>query len=198
MRSIDRWVVHAAFETLSRGRSDAPAAPTCFAPSTSPGSRSATTTFLHYVSRSIDRRGVPPRRICFEITETAAVANLATPAPSSADLKNRGCRFALDDFGSGMSSFAYLQDPGRRLPEDRRRVRARTSSPTRCERALVESIHQIGHVMGIRTIAESVENRETLEALREIGVDYAQGYAIAAPVPLDVGAPAAAHRQSRG
>ncbi len=89
----------------------------------------------------------------------------------------------LDDFGSGLSSFAYLKNLPGRLPQDRRHLRARHAGQP-VQRALVESIHQIGHVMGIRTIAESVEDRATLEALREIGVDYAQGYGIAMPEPL--------------
>ncbi|HET7177158.1 MAG TPA: EAL domain-containing protein, partial [Solirubrobacterales bacterium] len=92
-------------------------------------------------------------------------------------------RFVLDDFGSGLSSFAYLKNLAVDfLKIDGEFVRGMVGDSV--QRALVESIHQIGHVMGIQTIAESVENQATLAALRTIGVDYAQGYEIAAPEPL--------------
>jgi EAL domain-containing protein (putative c-di-GMP-specific phosphodiesterase class I) len=98
-------------------------------------------------------------------------------------LKAKGCRFVLDDFGSGLSSFAYLRDlPVDFLKIDGEFVQGMVGD--RVKRALVESIHQIGNVMGIQTIAECVENRETLEALQRIGVDYAQGFFLARPQPL--------------
>src|SRR6202007_494143 len=105
---------------------------------------------------------------------TAAVSNLAQAVQFISSLKELGCRFILDDFGSGLSSFASLKNlSGDFLKIDGAFVRDMMGSSV--QRALVESIHQIGQVMGIRTIAESVEDRTTLEALREIGVDYAQG-----------------------
>jgi EAL domain-containing protein (putative c-di-GMP-specific phosphodiesterase class I) len=126
---------------------------------------------------------VPPERICFENTETAAVANLARARRFIATLKARGACFVLDDFGTGLSSFAYLKNlQVDFLKIDGEFVRNMAVDPV--QHALVESIHQIGHVMGIRTIAEGVEDRATVEALRKIGVDYAQGYWIAAPEPL--------------
>ena len=131
----------------------------------------------------IELTGVEPSRICFEITETAAVGNLGQAMRFIEFLKNLGCRFVLDDFGSGLSSFAYLKNlQVDYLKIDGAFVRDMVGSSV--QRALVESIHQIGQVMGIRTIAESVENRATLEMLRDIGLDYVQGFGIAMPEPL--------------
>jgi diguanylate cyclase (GGDEF)-like protein/PAS domain S-box-containing protein len=179
--SIDRWVVHAAFVSLacvalSHGDT------TCFAINLS-GQSVGDDAFLAYVLDEMEATGVVPQRICFEITETAAVGNLTQAVRFIGALKELGCRFVLDDFGSGLSSFAYLKNLRVDfLKIDGAFVRDMIGSPV--QRALVESIHQIGQVMGIRTIAESVEDRATLEMLREIGVDYAQGYGIAAPEPL--------------
>jgi diguanylate cyclase (GGDEF)-like protein/PAS domain S-box-containing protein len=179
--SIDRWVLHAAFvalacRTLSHGDD------TCFAINLS-GQSLGDDAFLEYVLEEIEATGVAPSRICFEITETAAVGNLAQAIQFIGTLKELGSRFILDDFGSGLSSFAYLKNLNVDfLKIDGAFVRDMLGSSV--QRALVESIHQIGQVMGIRTIAESVENRETLELLLEIGVDYAQGYGIAMPEPL--------------
>jgi diguanylate cyclase (GGDEF)-like protein/PAS domain S-box-containing protein len=177
--SIDRWVVHAAFEILSR---DSLTAGTCFAINLS-GQSIGEGDFLDYVLAEMETSGIAPARICFEITETAAVANLARARCFIGVLKARGARFVLDDFGSGLSSFAYLKNLGVDfLKIDGQFVRNMAGDPV--QRALVESIHQVGHVMGILTIAEGVEDRATLEILRAIGVDYAQGYWIAAPEPL--------------
>jgi diguanylate cyclase (GGDEF)-like protein/PAS domain S-box-containing protein len=179
--SIDRWVVHASFvslacRTLSHGDE------TCFAINLS-GQSIGDEYFLEYVLEEMELTGVEPTRICFEITETAAVGNLTQAMRFIEILKKFGCRFILDDFGSGLSSFAYLKNLSVDfLKIDGAFVRDMIGSPV--QRALVESIHQIGQVMGIRTIAESVENRQTLDILREIGVDYVQGYGISLPEPL--------------
>ena len=179
--SIDRWVLHAAFvslacRTLSHGDE------TCFAINLS-GQSIGDEYFLEYVLEEMELTGVEPTRICFEITETAAVGNLTQAMRFIEVLKKFGCRFVLDDFGSGLSSFAYLKNlPVDFLKIDGAFVRDMVGSPV--QRALVESIHQIGQVMGLRTIAESVENRATLEALKEIGVHYVQGYGLSLPEPL--------------
>ena len=102
----------------------------------------------------------------------------------SADLKKSGCRFSLDDFGSGLSSFAYLKKlPVDYLKIDGSFVRNMESDAVDC--AMVSAIHQLGSLVGIKTVAEFVENGEILKKLEEIGVDYAQGYGIARPAPLD-------------
>jgi EAL domain-containing protein (putative c-di-GMP-specific phosphodiesterase class I) len=131
----------------------------------------------------LGRTPVPAGKLCFEITETAAVANLSKAIQFIRTLKEYGCRFALDDFGSGMSSFAYLKNlPVDFLKIDGNFVRDMARDPI--DRAMVTAIHQVGSVMGIRTIAEYVENGEIHAALREIGIDYVQGYGIARPQSL--------------
>jgi len=179
--SIDRWVVHAAFVSLACGtlsHGDT----TRFAINLS-GQSVGDESFLDYVLAEIDATGIAPARIFFEITETAAVGNLAKATNFIRVLKELGFRFVLDDFGSGLSSFAYLKN----LQVDYLKIDGafvRDMIGSSVQRALVESIHQIGQVMNIRTIAEAVEDRTTLEALREIGVDYAQGYGLSMPEPL--------------
>lgn len=133
--------------------------------------------------REIERSGVDPRRVCFEITETAAIANLTSALRFISALKSLGCRFVLDDFGSGFSSFAYLKN----LPVDFLKIDAsftRQLPNDRIQRALVESMQQIGRVLGMKTIAEGVEDEATIGILRELGVDYAQGFALHRPEPL--------------
>jgi len=118
--------------------------------------------------------------ICFEITETSAIANLGSAIRFINELKGLGCRFSLDDFCAGMSSFAYLKHlPVDFLKIDGSFVKDMLDDPV--NRAMVEVINHIGHVMGKRTIAEFVETPMIEQALQEIGVDYAQGYLIERP-----------------
>jgi EAL domain-containing protein (putative c-di-GMP-specific phosphodiesterase class I) len=126
---------------------------------------------------------VPHAQICFEITETTAVASLTKATEFMTALRGLGCRFALDDFGVGVSSFTYLKHlPVDYLKIDGSFVKDMLQDPVNY--AMVEAIHRIGHIMGKKTIAESVESRDTVKALRAIGIDYAQGFAIAAPAPF--------------
>ncbi|MGE5657735.1 MAG: EAL domain-containing protein [Actinomycetota bacterium] len=128
---------------------------------------------------------IPPQVICFEITETLAIANLSKAACLIKKLKELGCRFALDDFGSGMSSFAYLKNlPVDFVKIDGNFVKNIVENPI--DLAMVEAINRIGHVMGIQTIAEYVENESVLAKLQELGVDYAQGYFLGRPQPFYV------------
>jgi len=140
-------------------------------------------SFLCFVIDALKETGIPPEKICFEITETAAIVNLTNASYITKNLKDIGCLFSLDDFGSGLSSFAYLKNlPVDFLKIDGMFVKDIVSDPI--DFAMVKSINDIGHVMGKKTIAEFVENEEILEKLRGIGVDYAQGYGIAKPAPL--------------
>jgi diguanylate cyclase (GGDEF)-like protein len=136
---------------------------------------------------------IPPHKLCFEITETAAVANFAEAHQFMNALRQRGCRFALDDFGAGLSSFAYLKSlPVDYLKIDGRFVRDIAGSPT--DHSIVDAVHRVGRAMGMRTIAESVESDAALDAVRAIGADYAQGFQCARPQPLqDVLAAMRAH-----
>jgi EAL domain-containing protein (putative c-di-GMP-specific phosphodiesterase class I) len=139
--------------------------------------------FIEFVREQLSLHQVPPQVICFEITETVAIANLRQAAQFMRSLKQVGCRFALDDFGSGMSSFAYLKNlPVDYLKIDGGFVKQIVDEPT--DLAMVEAINHIGHVMGLQTIAEFVENEAILEKITAIQVDYAQGYGIAPPRPL--------------
>ena len=141
-------------------------------------------TFLKFVHQEFEKSPVPREKICFEITETVAIANLSRTASFMKALKTKGCRFSLDDFGSGLSSFAYLKNlPVDFLKIDGVFVKDILDDPLNF--AMVKSINEIGHVMGKQTIAEFVENEAILEKLREIGVDYAQGYGIDRPRPIE-------------
>lgn len=163
-------------------------------------------TLLRFISDQFSLHGIPPRMICFEITETSAIANLTRTTRLISELRKLGCRFSLDDFGSGLSSFAYLKNlPVDYLKIDGGFVKDMARDPI--SRAMVKAIHDIGHVMGIETIAEWVDSDETLAMLRQMGVDYVQGYGVGKPVPLDNIRPAAelisearlaSHRLRRG
>jgi EAL domain-containing protein (putative c-di-GMP-specific phosphodiesterase class I) len=140
--------------------------------------------FLDFVVAQIKGAGVAPDNICFEITETAAIANLTKAVRFISELKALGCRFSLDDFGSGLSSFSYLKNlPVNYLKIDGSFVKDMDRNQT--SYAMVEAINNIGHTMSIQTIAEFVENQAIFDQLRDLGVDFAQGYVIARPAPLD-------------
>jgi EAL domain-containing protein (putative c-di-GMP-specific phosphodiesterase class I) len=140
-------------------------------------------SFLGFVIDQLEAKGVPAEKICFEITETAAITSLSSAARLISTLRGLGCSFALDDFGSGVSSFAYLKNLAVDIIKiDGVFVKDICDDPV--SRALVKSINDMGHAMGKRTTAEAVESQEIFEELRRIGVDYAQGYGITAPRPL--------------
>ena len=131
----------------------------------------------------IESSAADPTRICFEITETAAITNLAHATRFIETLRTMGCRFALDDFGSGMASFAYLKNLSVDFIKiDGAFVRDMLTDPV--DRALVRSITDIGTEMGKRVIAEWVENEHVLKQVRDIGAHYAQGFVYGPPVPL--------------
>jgi len=179
MPTLDRWVVGAALDALAQRRLPA----NSLVAVNLSGQSLSEESFLRFVVDGLDRSGVDPEQICFEITETAAIANLAHATKFMNVLRGMGCRFALDDFGSGLSSFGYLK----KLAVDFLKIDGHfvvDMHTDRIARAMVEAINQIGHVSGARTIAEFVENGEILFHLRKLGVDFAQGYGIARPAPL--------------
>ncbi len=179
MATVDRWVVNKSLQMYSAGAMD-------FAMITInlSGQSLSDPDFLDYLVEKINRADVNPYQLCFEVTETAAIGNLANAIRLITTVKNLGCRFALDDFGSGLSSFTYLKS----LPVDFLKIEGsfvRDMDADPVDRAMVESINSIGKVMGISTIAEFVESEAVVQYLREIGVDYGQGYALGRPRRID-------------
>ena len=182
MPAVDRWVVRRSLEALS-ARADI-GGDVVFAINIS-GQSLGAADFLDFVTEQIDATRVAPHKLCFEITETSAVSELAHALRFIDTLKALGCRFALDDFGTGLSSFSYLKSlPVDYLKIDGGFVKGLVADDI--DQAMVEAVHHIGHIMGLKTIAEWVESQAILSKLKQIGVDYGQGYALGYPRPLDV------------
>jgi len=180
MPSIDRWVVRQALDQLVH-RSGTGIKPYTIAVNLS-GTSLNDERFLEYLIAELSARDLPAGAMCFEITETAAIANLANVVYFMRELKTRGCHFALDDFGSGLSSFMYLKTlPVDYLKIDGRFIENVTRDPV--DRSMVAAISQVGKAMGIHTIAERVESIEVLQELGRLGIGFAQGFHIAEPRP---------------
>jgi len=180
MASIDRWVVENVFKIISRCSAPRAEHSMAMCAINLSGSTIGDDEFLAFLLEQFECYGVAPELICFEITETSAIANLGSAIRFINELKGLGCHFSLDDFCAGMSSFAYLKHlPVDYLKIDGSFVRDMLDDPI--NRAMVEVINHIGHVMGKRTIAEFVESPQIEQALIEIGVDYAQGYIVERP-----------------
>jgi len=140
--------------------------------------------FIMFLIEQFSRYQIPPQTICFEIRETAAIAKFEQARYFRSEFKKIGCCFALEDFGSGLSSFAYLMN----LPVDYLKIDGafvKNISHNLISQALVEVFNCIARAMNLETIAELVEDETILEKLREMGIDYAQGYGIAHPVPIN-------------
>jgi diguanylate cyclase (GGDEF)-like protein/PAS domain S-box-containing protein len=181
--SLDRWVVRNTFAWYSGYCTRAGVNGLDVIAINLSGASISDSSFLKYVKSEMEKHEVPAGVICFEITETAAIENIQAATEFMHELKNLGCRFALDDFGSGLSSFAYLKN----LPVDYLKIDGsfvRNVHTDAIDRAMVSSIHQLATVIGIKTIAEYVENGSILEQLADIGIGYAQGYGISRPLPL--------------
>jgi len=179
---IDRWVVEKILSWLDEHPVQLEKLSMCSINLS--GHSIADEDFLQFVISSLDGTDVPAEKLCFEITETAAISNLVSATRFITALKGWGCHFALDDFGSGLSSFAYLKQlEVDFLKIDGVFVKDVVDDPINL--AMVKSINDIGKVMGKRTIAEFVENDGILEKLREVGVDYAQGFRVGRPKSLD-------------
>ena len=179
---IDRWVVDSIFNLLANNPGFLSSLYLCTLNIS--GQSIAEPDFLTYVVHRLNAFALPGDKICFELTETAAISNLANASRFIHRLKEFGCKFALDDFGSGLSSFGYLKT----LPVDYLKIDGlfvKDIVDDQIDFAMVKSIHEIAHVMGKITIAEFVENDAIKNKLREIGVDYVQGYAISRPCPVE-------------
>ncbi len=177
MPEIDRWVVHHALRLIA---AHGPALDfEAYAINLS-GQSLGRPDFLDYVKREIVASGAPPHWLTFEVTETAAIQHIAHASHFMHELKQMGCEFALDDFGSGLSSFGYLKS----LPVDYLKIDGsfvRNMLHDGHDHAIVVAIAQIARSLGIRCVAEFVGDASTVEALRQIGVDYGQGFYLHRP-----------------
>ncbi|AFJ02598.1 diguanylate cyclase/phosphodiesterase [Methylophaga frappieri] len=179
---IDRWVIDTVIDWLTHHHQALPFNQT-LAINLS-GSSMGNQALLTHISQRLHDAVFPVSMLSFEITETAAIANVDQAKQFIQVLRNVGCHFALDDFGSGLSSFAYLKNlPVSAIKIDGLFVRDMLTDPIDAQ--MVRAINEIGHVMGLETIAEFVENAEVLHSLESIGVDYAQGFHIGKPAPID-------------
>ena len=141
--------------------------------------------FMPFVIQQFRHSGIDPTKICFEITETAAIASYAQASRFINALKELGCKFALDDFGTGLSSFGYLKHfPVDFLKIDGSFVKEILHDPI--DREMVRSINEIGHLTGKKTIAEFAENKEIITMLKGMGIDYAQGYGVSEPQRIEM------------
>jgi len=179
MPDLDKWVINQVINTFDFKHPEAPIVSINLS-----GQSVGNDQFVEFVCDSIERSCIAPQSLCFEITETAAIDNMSTATQFIKRLRKLGCKFALDDFGSGLSSFSYLKTmPVDYLKIDGSFIRDICHDPI--DLAFVESIHRIGEMMNIEIIAEYVESAEILEKIGEIGIRYAQGYQCGKARPLE-------------
>lgn len=178
MSLVDRWVVREAFEWIS-SLMDAQKVVPSLAINLS-GQSVTEDSFLDYLLEQISEFGVGTSKLCFEITETGTIANLVKAADFVRTFRNIGCKFSIDDFGTGLASHNYLRE----LPVDYVKIDGtfiKNIHTNRNDYAMARSINDLAHFLGQATIAESVENDEVVATLREIGVDYLQGWGVGRP-----------------
>jgi diguanylate cyclase (GGDEF)-like protein/PAS domain S-box-containing protein len=179
--AIDRWVIGSVFEFIANTPDFLENLSLCSINLS--GLSMGDEAMLAFIFEQFNKWQIPTHKICFEITETAAIANLSSAIKFINSLKDYGCSFSLDDFGSGLSSFAYLKN----LPVDYLKIDGffvKDILEDKVDLAMVKAINEVGHVMNKKTIAEFVENEAIFNLLYELGVDYAQGYGIGKPVIL--------------
>lgn len=182
---IDRWVITEVFSHYTQIVADRGGAPLTCAINLS-GASINSEGFLEFIRENVLQYGLKPGAICFELTETVAVNNMQAAANFVRECKEMGILFALDDFGTGTSSFGYL----RNLPVDYLKIDGgfiRNIEHDTVDLAMTETINRIGHIMGKQVVAEFAENEAIIEALRAMGVDFAQGYGVSMPSPLLAG-----------
>ena len=183
MPKIDRWVINKTLQKMAAEFVKFPNSKLVCSINLS-GQSFSDEGFVSYIKEQINRFSVPADRVCLEMTETVAVSNLTQAVKFMEELKAFGCTFSLDDFGSGMSSFTYLKN----LPVDYLKIDGhfvKTMMENKIDKAMVNSIHQIGSVMGLKTIAEFVENDDIMNELKKMGINYGQGYGIHKPEHFD-------------
>ena len=184
MPAIDRWVIAEVCRRYA-GLTESLGTPLVCAINLS-GTSLNTEGLADYILEQIRLHDIAPASLCFEITETAAINNLSRTAELMKGLSDNGFRFALDDFGTGTSSFGYLRSlPVNYLKIDGHFVRQMDKDPM--DRAMTESINRIGHIMGLKTVAEFAETDLIIDELRAVGVDFAQGYGVERPRPVPDG-----------
>jgi diguanylate cyclase (GGDEF)-like protein len=182
MQAIDRWVIRQSLHLLKQVVSTREGAKVSFSLNLS-GASLCDERFGQFLQEQFAYFAVPSQQVCFEITETAAITNLTHAINLIREFKKSGCKFVLDDFGAGLSSFSYLKNlPVDGIKIDGAFVRGIANDPM--DFSMVEAINKIGHVMGLTTTAEFVEDAAILAKLQGIGVDYAQGNWVHEPVPL--------------
>jgi diguanylate cyclase (GGDEF)-like protein/PAS domain S-box-containing protein len=182
IHKVDRWVIENTFKWLTTHPSVLVETDLCSINLS--GLSLSDHALSDFVKSCFIKYDINGQNICFEITETAAIHNFELATNFMKNMHQLGCSFSLDDFGTGMSSFSYLKQlPVNHLKIDGSFVRDIADDPI--DLAMTRSINEIGHVMGITTIAEFVENEEILQLIKQLGVDYVQGYHIAKPAPLD-------------
>jgi EAL domain-containing protein (putative c-di-GMP-specific phosphodiesterase class I) len=182
MPNVDRWVVENALRWLVSEADERERLALCSINLS--GQSLADDKFLPFVIEQFRHTGLDPTVICFEITETSAIASYAQANRFITALKELGCLFALDDFGTGLSSFGYLKH----FPVDFLKIDGsfvKEMLHDLIDREMVRSINEIGHLTNKKTIAEFAENDEIVTMLRGMGIDYAQGYGIAEPKPIN-------------
>ncbi len=193
-RRLDRWVIDNVFYWLGDKPEHIKNLELCSINLS--GNTLTDPDIANFIMQHFNDYDIPPEKICFEITETAAISNFETALEFITLIKKLGCRFALDDFGSGLSSFAYLKKlPVDFLKIDGLFVKDMIEDPIDFE--IVKSVNAIGHAMNMKIIAEYVENEKILSSLKLLGVDFAQGFGIGKPMPLeqlnDYGSPEVAY-----
>jgi len=184
MPMIDRWVVRQALGALAHYRHESDPRHAYTLSINLSGTSLNDDRFLEFLINELQTYDLSPGAVCFEITETAAISNLANVIHFMKEFRARGCLFSLDDFGSGLSSFMYLKN----LPVDYLKIDGQfiqNVTTDHVDRSMVEAITQVGHAMGIKTVAERVESAEVLACLAEIGVEYAQGIFVSSPQPVE-------------
>lgn len=183
MQDVDRWVINAVFEWINRNQ-DKISSLDCISINLS-GTTVGDESFLEFLISKLGTVNIDMRRICFEVTETSAIQSIEKAISFITEVKNMGCQFSLDDFGTGFSSYEYLK----RLPVDYLKIdgvfiKNLTSSPD--DMAVVKSICEIGHYMNKKIVAEFVETTQIWEMLKTLGVDYVQGFGVEMPKQIDL------------